>query len=105
MSESTSDELILRLYRARLARAKAKKEFAESWDNIGTCQRVFAPDGEMRPACYRYIESELSVDEWCDTCRARQPLYDAKKQSSIEVGIAMRAVLRRGKLLDDVGEF
>lgn len=86
------EKAAMRLYEARLARIKAKKDFVEFREEFSACEQL---DGPHATACYDEDPDEgmLKFDDWCNTCKKGQPFYLARRAACKEVGVAMRALM------------
>jgi hypothetical protein len=86
------DRLVRRLYETRQAASAAKKARAELAAKIGRCEA--AEDNQTY--CFH---SGLTPENWCDVCKAKQPMWDDYQKKSALAGAALRDVLRVAKTL------
>lgn len=84
------EEAAMRLYEARLARNKSKKEFVEYRETNSECS------GPELGRCFEGDDNDkiMEISKWCCACREGQPFYLARKAACKEVGAAMRALMQ-----------
>ena len=101
MSEK-SDEIVLRLYRARVARDLAKERFRDVCEEAGPCERL-DDDTEGRP-CYYADPPIIGTEAACGSCNARAPVWRERQAAGREVGLALKQLMRYGSKLEFVEE-
>ena len=93
------EKAAMRLYRARLARDKAKKDFIELRKMSGDCTLA----SQDRSQCYIGYSPHK---DWCDVCKKGQPLYLVRKKAGIEAWSALRALMqlckKQGRTFSDM---
>jgi len=88
---NTSNTLILRLYQARQASSRAKRERNAKREEVGNCEHQnYTGDGP----CWLG-----RANNWCYACAQVLPYHEQYHKASDMAGAALRAVLREGKRL------
>ena len=88
------EELAIGFYRADLEHKRAKQSVRDSmqeWEVM--CNFEHRDVGEWIPRCYDAYP-HMPFDEWCDSCKARQPLWEARQKAAHGRGAALTKLLR-----------
>jgi hypothetical protein len=90
--------LVIRLVAARNARVEAKKALIAKAVEAGICRKMGkqTADGPI-DICHREHPGATGV--WCDSCKAKLPLWDDYRRKAAAAGAALRALLREGSKL------
>lgn len=93
MKNKTLEQAVRHLYEARLSAKEAQGSFSLTAYEVGPCHA----DEEKELRCY--INRNLALDDWCDACKAKNPLWEDYHKKSNIAGAALRSVMLIGKSL------
>ena len=89
---SDVERFVMQLYLSRKAAKDAKAAHRKKAAEVGDCSKA---DYE-RDRCWR---EDMPFEEWCDSCKARQPLWEDYQEKAYAAGAALAKIMRAGRSL------